>query len=433
MTSLLEVKDAPALPEDFLLGHLRQRQREPLNLYLHAAEQLGDYTRFRFLNKTLLLITAPEGIARVLQDQPHQYVKGFGYAAMKLVMGEGLVTAEGAAWHEQRKRTAPAFQSSRMTELRRVMHGVVEEQVDRWPREGGVVDGFRECLQLSRTVASRTLLNFEGPTTLLDEIVPFLQREVTKRSLSFLPRVPWKTATDRKFDDAVQRLDVFIHELIDARLKHATPPDDLLQQLVSAWPEPAMRKQLRDALVTLFLAAYETTATGLTWTLSLLARHPDVAEQLFAEVSTKPADQLTYTRQVIEESLRLCPPVWVFARKAAVDDVIGPYRVPAGTFVVIAPWVNHRLSRWWPDPLAFKPERFSPENKAKLPKFAFLPFSAGPRVCVGAGFAMLELMSSVAAIVKRYRIELAGPVPDFDPLITLQPKGGLPLKLTPRR
>lgn len=433
MTALLDARQAPALPEDFILGHLLRRQRDPLGLYLHAAETLGDFTRFRFFDKTLFLVTSPEGIARVLQDNVQNYVKGFGYAAMKTVMGEGLVTAEGEAWQEQRKRTQPAFQSTHMARLRSSMHEAVARAVEQWPKQGGAIDAFRASLQLSRSVASRTLFSLESGAEVLDELVPFLQREVTRRSLSLLPSLPFRTPRDRRFKRAVDELDAFIFGVIDRRRSEASPPDDLLQSLITAWPEPESRKKLRDALVTLFLAAYETTATSLTWTLELLARHPEVAERLHEEVITRPADQLVFTRQVIDESLRLRPAVWLFARKAVNDDVIGEYRVPAGSYVLLSPWVNHRLSRFWSDPEAFNPNRFAPEARSSIPKFAFLPFSSGPRACVGAGFAMLELIASVAAIVKRYQLRMNGPVPAFDPQITLQPRGGMPLLLTPRR
>lgn len=433
MTSLRDARQAPALPEDFILGHLLRRQRDPLGLYLQAAQTLGDFTRFRFFDKTLFLVTSPEGIARVLQDNVRNYVKGFGYAAMKTVMGEGLVTAEGEAWQEQRRRTQPSFQSTHMAGLRRGMHEAVERSVSQWPAQGGPIDAFRACLQLSRSVASRTLFSLESGAEVLDELVPFLQREVTRRSLSLWPSLPWRTAIDRKFTLAVAQLDDFIHGVIDRRRALASPPDDLLQSLITAWPEPESRTKLRDALVTLFLAAYETTATSLTWTLELLARHPEVAERLHHEVATSSGDQLVFTRQVIDESLRLRPAVWLFARKAVNDDVIGEYQVPAGSYVLISPWVNHRLTRFWSEPEVFKPERFAPESRALIPKLAFLPFSTGPRACIGAGFAMLELIASVAAIVKRYHLALNGPVPAFDPQITLQPRGGLPLLLTPRR
>jgi cytochrome P450 len=433
MTALRDARLAPSPREDFVLGHLLRRQRDPLGLYLHAAETLGDFTRFRFFDKTLFLVTSPGGIGRVLQDNVQNYVKGFGYAAMKLVMGEGLVTAEGEAWQEQRKRTQPAFQSTHMAKLRSTMSDAVERAVEQWPKQGGPIDAFRACLQLSRSVASRTLFSLENGAEVLDELVPFLQREVTRRSLSLWPSFPWRTPADRKFARAVGQLDEFIHGVIDRRRALEAPPDDLLQSLISAWPQPESRKKLRDALVTLFLAAYETTATSLTWTLELLARHPQIADRLHDEVTTRPGDQLVFTRQVIDASLRLRPSVWLFARKAVSEDVIGEYQVPAGSYVLVSPWVNHRLSRLWSDPETFDPDRFAPEARARIPKFAFLPFSAGPRACIGAGFAMLELIASVAAIVKRYRIAPNGKVPAFDPQITLQPRGGMPLLLTPRR
>lgn len=431
--SLRDAREAPCLPQNFFFGHLLSRWRDPLGLYLRAAETLGDFTRFRFFDKNLFLVTSAEGIARVLHDNAHNYVKGFGYAAMKAVMGDGLVTSDGETWAEQHRRVRPAFQAERMASLRRSLQLAVQDAVSRWPANGGPLDAFSASLALSRSVAGSTLFGVDHGSEVLESAVPFLQREVSRRSLALWPRPPWRASIDRTFETAVRDLDTFIHGVLERRRRLTSPPDDFLQQLVTAWPEPESRKQLRDTVVTLFLAAYETTATALTWTLALLSRHPKVAERVHAEVRSQPADRLGYTRQVVDEGLRLYPPVWLFARRASCDDVVGGYRVPAGSYVLVSPWVNHRLSRLWPEPEVFDPDRFAPEARRRVPRFAFFPFSSGPRTCIGAGFATWQLIAAVAAIVSRYRLEMNGPLPGFDPLVTLQPRGEVRLWLTSRK
>ncbi|MDP1823667.1 MAG: cytochrome P450 [Archangium sp.] len=428
MTGPLDASAAPSLPAHFLFGHLPRRRRDPLGMYLESAEKLGGFTRFRFLGKSLYLVTEPDGIQRVLVENAKNYVKGFGYAAMKTVMGEGLVTAEGKTWQEQRRRCQPAFHSKRLEELLPTMNALIEESVAAWGAQPDF-DLFRASLALSRRIAARALLSVDSSVDSFDELIPVLQREVSRRSLALVNfRLPFKTARERAFDDALVKLDAFVYAQIRQRRASTGRKVDLLQDLLDKYSVEE-ELQLRDALVTLFLAAYETTATSLTWILFLVAQHPEAAEAIAAE-----KDGQVFTRQVVEEGMRLYPAVWLFARKAVEDDVLAGYRVSAGSFVLISPWVNHRLTRFWENPGAFRPERFSPANRPSIPRHAFLPFSAGPRQCIGAGFAMMELVAMVSAVVRRYHLELRSPLPpQFDPLITLQPKDGMKLKLTPRR
>lgn len=411
------MKEAPSPPGLPFIGHLLRRQLDGPKLYLEAAETLGPFVRFNFAGRTLFLVSDPGGIQRVLVENARNYTKGFGYAAMKRVMGEGLVTAEGAPWLEQRRRSQPSFHPQRLQALQTALDDEVARGVATW--SPGVVDVFKPALALSRRVAARTLFGTDAELDSLDEVIPLLQREVTRETLSLWP---WRR-TDRAFEGALKTLDDFIEQLVRTR-RAGSPRGDLLDDLIAAWPDEP--RQLRDALVTLFLAAYETTATSLTWTLRLLAEHPHALERVAA-------GEPDFTKQVVEESLRLYPAIWLFARKAVEDDVVADYRVPAGAYVLVSPWVNHRLSRFWSEPLAFRPERFSPEEKARHPKHAFIPFAVGPRQCIGAGFAMMELVSMVTHVARRFRLSLIDAKPPrLEPLITLQPKDGLRLKLTPR-
>ncbi len=426
-----DARSAPALPAHFLLGHLPRRQRDPLGMYLEAAETLGGFTRFQMLGKALFLVSEPEGIQRVLVDNAANYAKGFGYAAMKSVMGEGLVTAEGAAWKEQRRRCVPAFHGRRLEELLAPMREVIDAGVASWGDKGDVVDLFSASLALSRRVAARALLSVDGPLDALDDAIPVLQREVSRRSLAlFSFPLPFRTPRDRAFDRALATLDEFVYSQLRSR-RNQPRRNDLLQDLLDMHG-PDEDAPLRDALVTLFLAAYETTATSLTWILWLLAQHPESAERIRAEIVAHPGGG-PYTRQVIEEGMRLYPSVWLFARKAIEGDVVAGYQVPAGSFLLISPWVNHHLTRFWDNPAEFRPERFEAARRPAIPKHAYLPFSAGPRQCIGAAFAMMELTAMVAAVVRRHRLELPDPRhPGFEPLITLQPGRPIHLKLRAR-
>lgn len=401
-------------------------------MYLEAAETLGGFARFHLLGKALYLVSEPEGIQRVLADNAANYAKGFGYAAMKSVMGEGLVTAEGAAWREQRRRCVPAFHGRRLEQLLAPMRQVIDAGVASWGQHGEAVDLFAASLTLSRHVAARALLSLDGPLDALDDAIPLLQREVSRRSLAlFTVPLPFRTPRERAFDRALATLDAFVYAQLRSRRGSESRQNDLLQDLLDAYG-PDEEVPLRDALVTLFLAAYETTATSLTWILWLLAQHPESAERVYAETVGTPGGG-PYTRQVIEEGMRLYPAVWLFARRAINADVVAGYQVPAGSFLLISPWVNHHLTRFWDKPGEFRPERFDAAQRPAIPKLAYLPFSSGPRQCIGAAFAIMELTAMVGAVVQRYRMELSDPrAPGFEPLITLQPARRIHLKLRAR-
>jgi cytochrome P450 len=255
----------------------------------------------------------------------------------------------------------------------------------------------------------------------------------------------------RKFAAAVATLDAIVNRIVAQRRaemeRGAAPRDDLLSMLLEARDEDSGEgmtdKQLRDELVTLFLAGHETTAIALTWTFHLLAQHPAAESRLHAEVDAvlgtgslaraAPAfddlERLPYARMVAEEAMRLYPPAYVFSRRAAGDDQLGPFHLPAGAHIIISPYALHRRPDYWPDPDVFRPERFAADAPADRPKHAYLPFGGGPRICIGNSFAMMEHAIVLAAVVRRWRLEsVAGHEVRTEPRITLRPRGGLPMR-----
>jgi cytochrome P450 len=241
-------------------------------------------------------------------------------------------------------------------------------------------------------------------------------------------------------------IDEVVHEIIDARSGGATPSDDLLGLLLAARDEDGRaltRKEVRDEVVTLLLAGHETTANGLAWLWYLLARNDDARARLYAEVEevvgagrTPTADdveRLVWTRACFEEAMRLYPPAWVLEREAVVDDELDSYRVPAGSTIIFPVYLIHRDPRWWPHPDVFDPTRFLGERAAQAHRGAYLPFGAGRRICVGAGFALIEATLIAAMVAQRFVLEVqpgAEVVPEAT--VTLRPRHGLPMTLRPR-
>ncbi len=248
----------------------------------------------------------------------------------------------------------------------------------------------------------------------------------------------------RRFYQAVRTLDAIVYRIIAERRVSASAPDDLLGMLVSARDaetgEGMSDRQIRDEVMTIFLAGHETTANTLAWVWHLLGEHPQVDAAFRAEVSqvlagrpptAEDVPNLPYTGMVVSEALRLYPPAWMFARVLAEDDTLGGYLLPTGAMLMISPFVTHRDPRWWPDPDRFDPQRFTPEQAKARPRFAYFPFSGGPRVCIGEPFAWQEAILVMALVAQTYQLR---PVPGHkvepQPMSTLRPRRGVMVKLT---
>jgi cytochrome P450 len=278
----------------------------------------------------------------------------------------------------------------------------------------------------------------------IGEAVTILNRHTTARFDSpiglLLAGVPPLMPRPRR---ALRTLDEVVFGILRDRRRGASEGGDLLSTLVELRDEETGEgmsdRQLRDEVMTLLLAGHETTANALAWTWHLLGRHPAAAERLRAELAAvlgrrmpTVADlpQLPWTRMVLEEAMRLYPPAWLISRAAMEDDVIGGYHVPRGATVILSPWVTHRHPDLWDDPERFDPERFAPARVAARPRFAYFPFGGGPRLCIGSGFAMTEAQLVLASVASRYRLEpVPGHEPRLEPLVTLRPRDGLPMRV----
>jgi cytochrome P450 len=440
---------APLFPGHPIFGAGQLFRTRPIETLFEITEACGDIARLRFPLKPRMahLLRHPDHVRHVLVDNSKNYGKQTrGYAKLRSMLGAGLVTSEGDFWKRQRRIANPAFHRERIAHFSELMVGCADEMLRGWNEylaSGRPFDVAREMMRLTLRVIGLTMLSTDvaAQSSVVGDAIDDLLHITIRRINGVLSWPEWvPTADNRRYDRARSALDRIVNDMIaQRRLTGGEDKGDLLSMLMSARDpetgETMSDKQLRDEAMTVFVAGHETTANALTWTLSLLSRHPDAERTLRREVEQMLGDRpptledlerLVYTEKVIKESMRLVPPVWVIARSAMEEDVIGGYRIPKGTWVFVSPYLTHHDPRFWQNPEGFDPERFSPEEEAKRPKGAYFPFALGPRKCIGEAFAMMEARLILAAIMQRARLELApGRLIQLDPTVTLRPKGGL--------
>lgn len=444
---------APVLDGVPLLGNLPSLRRNPIEVFQRAAAVGADVVRIPVASKNVFLVQRPEHVKYILQEGHKHFSKQTrGYAALRLVLGNGLVTSEGDFWLRQRRLSQPAFHRQRIANFANDMVRLTGEMLQRWDataRGDATVDLADEMMALTLRVVGWTLLSTEvGPDSpKVSRALGDLLHQVILRTTAVLPLPLWvPTPANRVLARARRDLDAVVLRLIAERRRSGADGEDLLGMLMSARDEDtgeAMSDaQLRDEVMTIFLAGHETTANALTWTFFLLSTHPEVRRKLEAEVDAalqgrapgaSDMPKLPYTLAVVQEAMRLYPPVWLLMRYAESDQVVGGYRVPRGSFVAICPYVQHRDARLFENPEGFDPERFVGERAQQIPRFGYIPFSAGPRICIGNNFALMEAQLLLASIVQRFRLELVPNHPvALDPAITLRPRHGMRMTLRRR-
>ena len=411
-----------------------------------------EFIETRMLFRRVLVANAPEAVKHVLLDRADNYVKSFIARQLLKPLGQGLLTSEGETWRRQRRTMAPAFHPRRLEGFAPAMVEATLDMLERWRRaeDGAERDIAEEMPRLTLDIITRTMFSSDIRER-VDEVrgaVSRYQRVGGRPALMDLLGLPrWLPRLKaRRIAAAAADLDEIIYGIIEHRRAAPEAKDDLLGLLLAARDEEtgaAMDdRELRDQVATIFTAGHETTANALAWTWYLLALHPAVEAKLHAELASVLAgrapvygdvSRLRYTRMVIEESMRLYPPAHTMSREALADDEVAGHKVPKGSTVLISPWLIHRHEKLWEEPLRFDPERMAPERESRYPRYAYLPFGGGPRICIGAGFAMQEAILIVATIAEAFRLALApGYVAEPLGLITLRPKGGLPMRLLRR-
>jgi cytochrome P450 len=425
-------------------------------LFERTARRYGDVALLRLGGNRVYLLNHPDFVRDVLVQEHRRFHKGRGLELARLLLGEGLLTSEEEFHRRQRRLAQPAFHHQRIAAYAAAMVRQAEQVSQRWDALAGrtdaplVVDLHEEMMRLTLAIVAETLFgaNLQGEAPEIGRAIG-TSMELFRNFLSLpfaplLQRLPLPST--RRFLKARARLDATIFRLIAERRAAGEDRGDLLSMLLLAQDEEGTGgmtdQQLRDEAMTLFLAGHETTANALTWTWYFLSRHPEIEARLHAELdavlgtriaAAADVPRLTYTSAVLAESMRLHPPAWVIGRRAVADYEVAGYRIPPGSYVLVSQWVMHRDPRFWPDPERFDPERWTEAARATRPRFAYFPFGAGPRICIGEQFAWTEGVLVLAVLARRWRGRLdPGHRIALQPSITLRPAGGMRMVLERR-
>ena len=429
-----------------VLGNLGAYARDPLGCQTRWVAEHGDLVRYRLGGQEVVLACDPDAVREVLAAGSDRLVKGRALAAAKRVVGEGLLTSEGDDHLRARRMLAPIFQPKELARIADVMVRSATEQIAPWA-DGETRDVAQEMMELALRVIARVLFHREVDAeverigTALDDSLSVVAR-LTIPLYERLEPLPFPSHV--RFRRAREYLDALVYGLIEERRQSGERPDDLLSRLLDAQDEEEdggtlSDRQIRDEIMTLFLAGHETTANGLAWTFLLLAESPDaqarLEDELGGTIGARAPEyddlaRLPYLRAVVFESLRLRPPVWNVARRTVVPFTIGGHELPPGTVVIVSPWVSHHQTRWFEEPEAFRPERWLDEDPRRTHKGTYFPFGGGRRVCIGEHFALMEMQLLLATVVSRFRLDRADDrVIALQPTITIRPKGGVQMKL----
>jgi enediyne biosynthesis protein E7 len=421
-----------------------------LSLLADAAAEFGDATRFKMGPKTLYYFNHPDHAKYVLADHAGNYHKGMGLIEARRMLGDGLLTSEGELWRRQRQTIQPAFRRERIADFTGLIVDEVSALVGRLESHvgRGPVDVVTEMTRLTLGVLGRTLLDADlAPFSKLGHAFEAVQDQAMFEMVTLGVLPLWlPLRRHRRFRAALRQLEDATFTLIAQRERDSRPgAQDMIARLLDAYrdePDADLRRQrLRDELLTILLAGHETTASTLSWTWYLIDRHPAVAERMRAEAAEVLGNRLPcyedlrglrYTTMVIQEAMRLYPPVWGLTRRAIKADEVGGYQVPAGADVMICPYTLHRHPEFWPDPQRFDPQRFDPASVASAHRYAYIPFGAGPRVCVGSHLGMMEATLAAAMVARRFRLGLVpGREVRAEAMLSLRVRGGLPMFVRP--
>ena len=447
------MKTAPGITQwtPLPIGHLAKLHRDLTGFQMQLRQRYGDIVRLRAGPILIHFLYHPEHVKRVFQDRQKQYQRGWQYRLLGRLLGQGMVVTDGDLWLRQRRLTQPAFHRQRLPGYVEMMADVTAEAVSRWEQlVGQPLDLEAEMSRLTLAIICRTM--FGRIVSNEAEIVrhsfhsmkTYLEMRLN-RPFSSLP-VWFPTANARRFRSSMKALDQIVFSIIEGRRANHRDEGDLLSMLMLARDDESGEqmddRQLRDQVLTFFIAGHETTAVALTWTWYLLASNPHCLQQVCREVDEvlgqrRPQAEdllrLNYTRMAIEESMRLYPPVHTLVRTPTEDDEIGGYRIPSGSNVIVSQYVTHRHPGFWERPDEFNPARFEPQKVAERPKYAYFPFIGGPHQCIGAEFAMLEARLIISMLLQKFKLDLMpGQDVECQASLALLPRNPIRFVLSPR-
>lgn len=488
--------EIPTLSSRGVLGHLRALRRDPLAVLRRFNEECGDIGRLKLPGTSLVVLNSPALVSELLVEKARTVRKSrILRSALYPLVGDGLFTSDGELWRRQRRLMAPLFQPAHLSGYAACMVDSAERCIDTWA-DGSEIDVAREMTRITMAIAGKALFDAdtfgeadelgEALTVALEwaaeeaaslglafqvELAGAIDRVWPRAAAAIEQPILWPSGRNRRFKKALAVLDERVARMIADRRADPRPRNDLLTRLLhahdggaagsgeagagtgsgagtgggaAAGSEAMSDRQLRDEILTLFVAGHETTATALSWALYLLARHPDVHERAAREAADHPHPErdlgrravpdLPLCTQVFKEALRLYPPVPVLERQTLEAITVGGHELGRDAFVAVFPWALHQRAELWPDPTAFRPERFEPDAEAARDRHAYVPFGAGPRVCLGNHFALLEGPLVLASILRRVELvrDDPGEIGPDPRAATLRPLGGVPMRVRVR-
>jgi cytochrome P450 len=435
--------EIPGPPRHWLFGNLKEFGRDQLESMTRWAREYGDVVSVRFGPRRVVFLNHPDLVEEVLVNQNRKFIKHYRLRQTRRTLGHGLLTSEGEFWRSQRKLAQPAFHRERIANYARVMVDYTERMIALWS-DGQVRDAQADMMHLTLEIVAKTLFDAEigSDTADASAAMETLMRAFIARTGSLMTPPHWiPTPVNLRVERAIRRLERILAAVIAERRAIKSDRGDLLSMLLEAQDEESGRRmsdrQLRDEVMTLFMAGHETTANTLAWSWVLLARHPEALARLDRELTEVLGDRsptvadlprLKFTESVVHETLRVYPTVWVLGREAIEPVELGGYQIRPGTTLFMPQWVIHRDPRWFDAPETFRPERWLDPGIQKLHRYAYFPFGGGPRICIGNNFALMEATLILATIARQFRLELV-PGAKIAPLatITLRPAHGVPV------
>lgn len=449
----MALKPPPGPAEGITLPEARELQNDTLQFILKANRTWGDIVRYRIGFWDAYLLSHPDHVQHVLLDNWRNYNRDtFQFRNFSWVTGAGLLTLDGERWQAHRRLAQPGFHLRKLRGMGAGMLAAVERLAGRWNadlKDGGelTVDLDRELLRLALEIVGEALFSLDlgSRSARLSQELLGLMEYVIYRSQNLVAPPLWvPTPRNLGFRRRLTALDRLVYDLIDERRRSGREIDDFLGLLLGVSGgngAPLSVQEVRDEVVTMIIAGYETVASGMGWILKLLAEHEEIQTRLReglgalgeeALLSPDLGERVPLLSQVIDEAFRLYPPSWLITRRAQTADQIGGYDIPAGALILFSPYVVHRQEPFWPDPERFDPERFRPESQDRRHKFAYIPFGGGPHLCIGRPFALMEASLTLAGLLPHFSFSLASGVkPRPSPRVTIRPEPGLLLTVRP--
>jgi cytochrome P450 len=424
------------------MGVMRDFNRDQLGFIERVRDEYGDIVLMRFLYVPALFLYHPDEVEYVLATNSRNFIKSMSLRSnfFQRLVGNGLLTSEGEAWKRARRLSQPAFHRERVASYGQVMVDYSKRLIEKW-QPGEALDVHIDMMRLTLEIVVQCLFSADVSTdvdevgaTLKELIKPF----AAQATLSWILNNRLPTPVHIRFHRLARKIDNVVYRIISERRASGEDKGDLLSMLLAARDEDGSQmndRQLRDEVMTLFLAGHETTALTLAWSWYLLGTNPEAERKFHAELDEVLGDRpptaadlprLKFTEQLAKESMRLYPPAFGLGREAINDCEIGGYRVPKGTQVFLFQWATQRDPRFYEEPNAFRPERWTEDFIERLPKYAYFPFGGGPRVCIGASFAMMEVILCLATIGQKFRLEVDRDHPvSIYPAMSLRPRDGI--------